>query len=118
MKRSLTTYRSVFLFVILTVLGPSATSAKTFTVSVISEAPADDIRKTLPLATYLGKQLQKDGFEQGKVVLAQSATEIASLLGEGKVDLHFDSFARSLALSRLAGSKPFLRRWKKGVAEY
>ena len=116
--RSPTIYRSLFLITILALLGPDTISAKTFTVGVIGEEPAEDIRKTLPLATYLAKQLQKEGFTQGKVFVAKSMTEMAAVLREGKVDLHFDSYARSLALNRLVGSKPFLRRWKKGVAEY
>jgi phosphonate transport system substrate-binding protein len=72
----------------------------------------------LPLATYLGNQLQKEGFSQGKVFVAKSMNEMISVLREGKVDLHFDSYARTLAVNRLTGSKPFLRRWKKGIAEY
>ena len=45
-------------------------------------------------------------------------SEVAALLRQSKLDLHFDSYARALGLSRLSGSKPILRRWKKGVAEY
>jgi phosphonate transport system substrate-binding protein len=108
----------VCLLFILTVLTPDAPSAKPFTLGLIGEEPAEDMRKILPLSNYLGSQLQKDGFSQGKVFIAKSMNEMASVLREGKVDLHFDSYARTLALSRLAGSKPLLRRWKKGVAEY
>src|SRR6266508_6960865 len=117
MKRSLV-YRFIFFICILaTVVTPGATFAKPFTMGVIGEEPAEDIRKILPLATYLGKQLQKEGFTQGKVLVAKSMNEMASMLRDGKVDLHFDSYARTLALGRLIGSKPVLRRWKKGVVE-
>lgn len=118
MNHSLIRFRLVISFAIVTLLGPSVTSAKTFTVGVIGEEPAGDIRKTLPLATYLGKQLAAEGITQGKVFVAKSMNEMASMLREGKVDLNFDSYARTLALNRLAGSKAILRRWKKGVAEY
>jgi phosphonate transport system substrate-binding protein len=43
---------------------------------------------------------------------------MASLLRDGKVDLHIDSPFPALAVSRLSGSRFLLRRWKKGVAEY
>jgi phosphonate transport system substrate-binding protein len=117
MKRLLL-FRLIFLLSILTVLPPAPASAKTFTLGVIGEEPAEDIRKTLPLAIYLGNQLQKEGFSQGKVFVAKSMNEMISVLREGKVDLHFDNYARTLAVNRLTGSKPFLRRWKKGIAEY
>jgi phosphonate transport system substrate-binding protein len=118
MKVSLKIYRLFFFAFLLAILGSGTALAKPFTVAVIGEEPAEDIKKTFPLAGYLSKQLESDGFTQGKVLVAKSMNEMASLLREGKVDLHFDSYARTLALNRLAGSKPILRRWKKGVAEY
>ncbi len=118
MKRSLV-YRFIFFMCTFSTVGtPGTILAKPFTLGVIGEEPAEDIRKTLPLATYLGKQLQQEGFTQGKVLVAKSMNEMASMLRDGKVDLHFDSYARTLALGRLIGSKPVLRRWKRGVAEY
>jgi len=118
MKHALILFRFVFLFAMLSVVAPSATSAETVTLGVIGEEPAEDIRKTLPMATYLGKQLAAEGITQGKVFVAKSMNEMASMLREGKVDMNFDSYARTLALNRLAGSKAILRCWKKGVAEY
>jgi len=83
MKRSFV-YRFIFLMCIFsTVVTPEMTLAKPFTVGVIGEEPAEDIRKTLPLATYLGKQLQQEGFTQGKVLVAKSMNEMASMLRDG-----------------------------------
>jgi phosphonate transport system substrate-binding protein len=118
MKHLSKIYLTLFFLAVLVLSGTVRASAKALTVGLIGEEPAEDIRKTLPLATYLARQLQKDGFDQGKVFIAKDMNEMASLLREGKVDLDFDNSARALALSRLSGSKPFLRRWKKGIAEY
>jgi phosphonate transport system substrate-binding protein len=118
MNYSSTTYRSLVLLIVLALTGARAASAKTFNLGLMGQEPAEDIRKLLPLANYLGKQLEKEGFTEGKIVVAKTMNEVATLLREGKVDLHFDSYARTLALSRLSGSTPILRRWKKGVAEY
>jgi phosphonate transport system substrate-binding protein len=118
MKLSRTVCRLFFAFMILATVGVRAAPAATITLSVMGEEPAEDMRKILPLASYLNKQLSADGTTQGKVIVAKTLSEIATMLRGGKIDLHFDSYARTLALSRLAGSKPILRRWKRGVAEY
>jgi len=44
----------VLSFFILAILTPAATSAKPFTLGLIGEEPAEDIRKILPLSNYLG----------------------------------------------------------------
>jgi phosphonate transport system substrate-binding protein len=84
----------------------------------ISSTPAQEIKKFLPLAVYLGRELQSKGIVQGKVVVARNIAEMSDLLREGKVDLYIDSVYPSLAVSRLSGSKLILRRWKKGISEY
>lgn len=97
---------------------PATAFSNNLTLGLIGEEPTEDMRKILPLAQYLGKQLEKEGITQGKVLIARSMNEMSFLLREGKVDLNFESYGRTLALNRLSGSKPLLRRWKKGVAEY
>jgi hypothetical protein len=70
----------------------------------ISGTPAREIKKFLPLAVYLGKELQSEGIEQGKVVVARNIAEMSEFLRKGKVDLYIDSVYPSLAASRLSGS--------------
>ena len=118
MKILLKVFRWVLSLAIVILLGQSAAAAKTITLGNIGEDPAEDIKRTLPLAAYLSRQLAAEGIIQGKVFVAKSMNEMASMLRDGKVDLTFDSYARTLALNRLTGSKAMLRRWKKGVAEY
>ena len=59
MNYSSTTYRTLVLLVVLTLLGAGAASAKTFNLGLMGEEPAEDIRKLLPVANYLGKELEK-----------------------------------------------------------
>jgi phosphonate transport system substrate-binding protein len=78
----------------------------------------DAIKRSAPLAKYLAKELQAEGIDQGKVIVVKSIPEMGNLVREGKVDLFIDSPFPALAVSRLAGTKFLLRRWKKGLAEY
>ena len=116
MKRLLV---AALLFAVLAVLGNGIASARTFIVGVILVGTnRRGHQKNFTVANYLAKQLGKEGFIEAKVVVAKTMNEMASLLRDSKVDLHFDSYARALALSGLSGSKPFLRRWKRGATEY
>ncbi len=98
---------------------PHIAWAKAITIgSVTSSEPAAEVKKFLPLARYLASQLNSEGIEQGKVVVVETVRQMADLLREGKVDLYIDSAFPVMAASRLAGSKPLLRRWKRGIGEY
>lgn len=111
-------YRLALTIFIFSALGAATASAQTITVGTIGSEPAGEIKKFLPLATYLGRELRAEGFTQGRVVVAQNVAEMANFLRARKVDLLIDSYVRALTLNRLAGSHLLLRRWKKGVAEY
>ena len=93
-------------------------NAKTIIVGSIGDLPTDEIKKFLPLAGYLAKQLRSEEFDQGKVVVARGIAEMANFLKEGKADLYIDSPFPSVAVSRLSGSKFLLLREKKGLSEY
>lgn len=97
---------------------PQGAWAKPIYIGSVHKEPMAEIQKFLPLAQYLGKQLQAERSGQGGVVVAESIPEMAAFLREGKVDLYIDSPYPSLAVGRLSGSKFLLRRWKKGVGEY
>lgn len=94
------------------------TLAEPIKIGSISSEPAAEVKKFLPLASYLAKRLQSDGINEGTVVVAANIPQMAAFLKEGKVDLYIDSAFPSVAVSRLSGSRSFLRRWKKGIAEY
>jgi phosphonate transport system substrate-binding protein len=92
--------------------------AEVISIGSLHIEPAREVNKFLPLANFLSKELKPEGIDQGKVVVAQTIAEMASFIREGKVDLYIDSVFPTLAVSHLSGSKPILRRWKKGVGEY
>lgn len=109
---------ATFLVVAAALLGPQVAWAEPIRIGSIAREPAEEIKKFLPLASYLAKQLQPDGINQGIVVVARDIPEMAVFVRDGKVDLYIDSPFPSLAVSRLSGSKFLLRRWKKGIGEY
>lgn len=111
-------YWKVFFLGLVVLFLPQMTLAKPINVASVGDVPTDEIKKFLPLASYLAGQLQSEGFDQGKVVVARSIPEMATLLREGKVDLYIDSPFPSAAVSRLSGSKFLLLRLKKGLSEY
>jgi phosphonate transport system substrate-binding protein len=106
------------LFFVFIAFAPAALSAHTITVGTIGGEPDGEIKRFMPVATYLSRKLRAEGFTEGGVVVAQAPVEMAALFRERKVDLYIDSYFRALSLNRLAGSQLVLRRWKKGVAEY
>lgn len=108
----------LFFFAVAGLLLPELTWARPINIGSVSTEPAAEIKKFLPLALYVAKEMQSEGINQGKVVVAKDIPQMATFLREGKVDLYIDSPFPSLAVSRLSGSKLLLRRWKKGVGEY
>ena len=108
----------IFLSLAVALLLPQHIWARPINVGSISVEAAAEIKKFLPLASYLAKELQSEGIDQGKVVVAKGVSQMAALLREGKVDIFIDSPFPTLAASQLSGSKLLLRRWKKGQGEY
>jgi ABC-type phosphate/phosphonate transport system substrate-binding protein len=97
---------------------PQLAFAGSFKVGSISSSAVVETRKFWPLASYLARQLQSEGIDQGEVVVAESIPTMSSFLQKRQVDLYIDSFFPSLAVNRLCGSKLLLRRWKMGKSEY
>jgi phosphonate transport system substrate-binding protein len=107
-----------FLFVAMLLLAPQLAGAASLNIGSISISPVVETRKFWPLANYLGQHLKSEGIDEGRVVVADSIPAMASLLQKGQADIYIDSFYPSLAVSRLAGSKLLLRRWKLGKSDY
>lgn len=96
--------------------GPAA--GRTLFVGSISGKPDKEIKIFHPFAHYLAQQLKDMGIEQGKVVVAGGIPEMAEKMRTRQVDIFIDSPFPTVAVSRLAGSKILLRRWKRGQAEF
>jgi len=84
----------------------------------ISDDPAEVIDGTQPLADYLAGHLNEYGITSGRVRVVSSASEMAQLMREGKVDLYFDSTYPATLISDEVGARIILRRWRFGVEEY
>lgn len=117
--RRILIYRTAFSFLaVALLLLPRLALAKTITVGSVGDDAAEEIKKFLPLAKYLAKQLRSEEYDQGKVVVARTISEMATFLREGKADLYIDSPFPVVAVSRLSGSKFLLLRLKRGLSEY
>lgn len=106
------------LFYSLMLAWPAIGRTTTLHIGSISDEPAAEIKKFLPLANYLTAELKPDGVEQVKTVVTKTITEMAGLLKAGKADIYIDSPFPTIAASRVAGSRILLRRWKNGEADY
>ena len=84
----------------------------------ISDDPAEVIDGTQPLADYLAEHLKEYGITSGQVKVVPSASEMAQLMKDGKVDLYFDSTYPATLISDETGAQIILRRWRFGVEEY
>ncbi len=110
--------RHLLFLVIAVLLLPLRSSAESLNLGSIGIDPVTETKKFSPLASYLARQLQTDGIDEGKVVVAASIPAMSSLMQTRQIDLYIDSFFPSLAVSRLTDSKLLLRRWKMGKSEY
>ncbi len=88
------------------------------TVGSISRTPKEEVATFRPFANYLASRLKTFGITGGNVVIANSMEKMADLIEKGEVDIYIDSPFPISVVSTLSGAKPFLRRWKKGKAEY
>ena len=82
------------------------------------DEPTKKIKRFQPLADYLAEHLKAYGIEGGQVVLARTIEEMGGFLGDGTVDIYFDSPFPSLGVQELSGSQFILRRWKSDVSSY
>jgi phosphonate transport system substrate-binding protein len=97
---------------------PVLARAGSFNVGSISTSPVAETRKFSSFARYLARQLQLKEVDQQKVVVAESIPAMAALMETKQVDFYIDSLFPSLAVSRLSGSRLFLRRWKLASSDY
>jgi phosphonate transport system substrate-binding protein len=96
----------------------AAAGRDTLVIGSISRSIKEEIETFWPLADYLRPRLDEVGIRDVKIVVATTASEMSRQLASGEVDLYIDSPFMIAQMSREVGAKPFLRRWKKGMAEY
>lgn len=109
MKLVIITLLSLFL--------PAAYSA-ILTIATISDNPSKVFKSYQPVADYLTRRLLDENATRVKVAALSTEQEMISALINGNVDLYVDSPFTALRISQASQSEIFLRRWKKGQAEY
>jgi len=109
---------SIILFVISALTLPVQASSETLYLGSIGDDADEEIKEFQSLANYLKKHLKQDGIDDVKTVVASNKASMANFISTGKVHIYIDSPFPSMIIAEEAGSTIFLRRWKKGVAEY
>jgi phosphonate transport system substrate-binding protein len=84
----------------------------------ISDEPAETIAGTQPIADYLAANLSDHGITHGVVKIAPDLETMIQWVGDGEVDIYFDSPYPVLVISDETGAVPVLRRFRFGVEEY
>lgn len=95
-----------------------ASEEVTITVGSISLTIAEEVEEFQPITDYLARHLRGAGITKGRVIVTHTIKEMAELMKAGEVDIYIDSPFPIARVAELSGAKPFLRRWKRGVAEY
>jgi phosphonate transport system substrate-binding protein len=95
-----------------------AEARDTLVVGSVSRSIKEEIETFRPLTDYLGPRLRAAGIAGVEIAVVTTAGEMARRLASGEIDIYIDSPFVVAQMSRQVGAQPFLRRWKKGVAEY
>ena len=97
---------------------PAASREGTLVIGSVSRSIKEEIETFRPLAKYLEPRLGAAGVRAVDIAVVTTADEMAQRLANGEIDIYIDSPFIIAEMSRRIGAKPFLRRWKKGAAEY
>lgn len=107
--------QNILLLVVTVLLLPPRISAESLKLGSIGIDPVAETKKFSPLASYLARQLQGEGIDEGRVVVAASIPAMSSFMQTRQVDLYMESFFPSLAVSRLSTANfcSGAGRWEK-----
>lgn len=92
--------------------------AKIFVLGGISSDPKGTFPRLETLANHLASELRPLGIESAKVVVAGSANELIDLLRNGAIDAFSATSFLSVHFEDTAGSRIFLKEWKRGADQY
>ena len=95
---------------------PAMTSAETLTLGSVSDNVKKHLARFEPLAAYLSNELGDDGITKVDVKVMSSSDEMITAIRDEEVDFFFDSPLVATYVAEQSGGRPFLRRWKDGVA--
>jgi phosphonate transport system substrate-binding protein len=93
---------------------------KTLTLGIVSPIDQKEIEKHFQeFVEYVAKKLSSTANTQGRVIIAGTPPELASLLTAKRVDFYMESPYPTYVINDVEGTGTLLlRRWKGGMAEY
>jgi phosphonate transport system substrate-binding protein len=97
---------------------PGAAPGGELVIGSIARNIKKEQRNFAPLVEYLGSRLGGVGYPGVKLAVVTTADEMVRRLQAGEIDIYIDSPFTVADIGHKTGAKPFLRRWKKGQAEY
>ena len=93
-------------------------SAEVLVLGSVNDNVRKHVKRFTPLAEYLKVELAEHGVSDVEISVQPSSEAMVAALAAGEVDLYFDSPLVAANVVRQSGARPFLRRWKRGVASY
>jgi phosphonate transport system substrate-binding protein len=96
----------------------TGTIANTISLGSISQRPGERIKEYRDFVNYLAQKLSATAEIKGGVVVALTATQLATFLNEKKVDFYMESPYPTFLINEQTGGKLLLRRWKGNRGEY
>lgn|SRR5215813_661415 len=96
----------------------TGTIANTISLGSISQRPGERIKEYRDFVNYLAQRLSSTAEIKGGVVVALTATQLATFLNEKKVDFYMESPYPTFLINEQTGGKLLLRRWKGNRSEY
>lgn len=84
----------------------------------ITQEPGRNVERLTAMARYLAGELAADGIASVEIVIVDTPERMAEMLRSGQVDLFSETAFVAFDLMDKGLADPFLREWKKGVAEY
>lgn len=88
------------------------------TLGKVTLTPDRERRALGPIAAYVARSLEDYGVKGIRLLFAESDEKMARHLRKGRVDWITESAVSATDFVNRAGAEIFLRRWKRGAAEY
>jgi phosphonate transport system substrate-binding protein len=101
----------------LALLAP-ATAAETLTLGTIDDEVKKTHKRFQALADYVAPRLAGSGVDTVDASIVLTTEDMIEGLRNGEIDVYIDSPLIMAIVARETQIRPFLRRWKDGVAEY
>ena len=96
----------------------AGTTVKGISLGIVSETPGERIKEYCDFVDYLAQRISATSEIRGRVIVARTAQQLATLIHEKKVDFYMESSYPTFLINEQTGAKLLLRRWKGGRSEY